>query len=74
MSAPDVSEQLVEKIPLVGNAPGSKVPEVVMGIADWKLRFQGGFLGQREPVIIPERHVRASDKVFDGPIISQRHR
>jgi hypothetical protein len=35
----------MEKIALVGNALGSEVPEVVMGIADGQLRLQGRFLG-----------------------------
>ena len=45
VAAVDVGGQLVEQIPLVGNALGAKVPEVVMGIADGQLRLQGRFLG-----------------------------
>ena len=48
--------QLVEQIPLVGNARRAKIPEVVMGIADRQLRLQRRFLGQRQPVIASERH------------------
>ena len=51
--------QLVEQIPLVGNARRAEIPKVVMGIADRQLRLQHGFLGQRQPVIASERHETA---------------
>jgi hypothetical protein len=40
-----VSGQFMKKIPLVGDALGSKVPEVVVRIADRDFRLQGRFLG-----------------------------
>jgi hypothetical protein len=45
VTAVNISGQLVEKIPLVGNARSPKVPEVVMGIADGNIRLQGRFRG-----------------------------
>ena len=56
VTAVDVGGQLVEQIPLVGDARGAKVPEMVMGIADGHLRLQRRFRGQREPVIASEWH------------------
>jgi hypothetical protein len=41
----DVGGQFVEQIPLVGDALGAAIPEVVMGIADGQLRLQGRLLG-----------------------------
>src|SRR5205823_4321443 len=52
--------QLMEQIPLVGNARRAKIPKVVMGIADWEFRLKRWFLGQRQPVIAPERHKKAT--------------
>ena len=66
MTAVDVGGQLVKQVSLVGNAHGPKVPEVVMGVADGKVGFQGGLLGQSEPVISSERHDNASIVVFFG--------
>jgi hypothetical protein len=40
-----VGGQFVKQVPLVWNALGSTVPEVVMRIADGKLRLQSRFLG-----------------------------
>jgi hypothetical protein len=39
MSAVNIGGQLVEQIPLIGDALAAKVPEVVMGIADGDLRL-----------------------------------
>jgi hypothetical protein len=47
VAAAHVIGQLVEQIPLVGNARRAKIPKVVMRIADGQLRLQGWFLGQR---------------------------
>ena len=41
----DIGGQLVEEIPLVGEACRPEVPEVVMGVANGDLWLQGGFLG-----------------------------
>ena len=59
VAAAHVVGQLVEQIPLVGDARRAKIPEVVMGIADRQLRLQRRFLRQREPVIASERHETA---------------
>ena len=48
MTAVNVSGQLVEKITLVGETRGSKVPEMVMGIADGQLGLEGFFLGKSD--------------------------
>jgi len=39
MAALDVGDQLVQQIPLIGEALRAKIPEVVMGIADGQLRL-----------------------------------
>ena len=39
MTAVDVRSQLEEKVSLVRNALGTKVPEVVVWITDWEVRF-----------------------------------
>ena len=44
MSAINVSNQFVKKISLVRDALRSKVPEMMMRVADWNLRLQWGFL------------------------------
>jgi hypothetical protein len=44
VTAVNISRQFMKKIPLVGDALGPKVPEVVVGVADGKLRLQGRFL------------------------------
>ena len=56
VTAVNVGDQFVEQIPLVGDALGSKVPEVMMGVADRNLRLQCWFLGQGQPVISSVRH------------------
>ena len=45
MAAIDVSIQLVNEVPLVGNALEAKIPKMMMGIADGEFRLQGEFLG-----------------------------
>ena len=52
----NVGDQFVKQIPLVGDALGSKVPEVMMRVADWNLRLQCWFPGQGQPVISSVRH------------------
>jgi hypothetical protein len=44
VAAVNVGNQFVKQIPLVGDAGGTKIPEVMMGIADSDLRLQDGFL------------------------------
>ena len=46
MAAVDVGGQLLHQVALIGNADGSKVPEMVVGIANRKLGLQGGLYGQ----------------------------
>jgi hypothetical protein len=41
----NIGDQLMNKITLVGDALGSKIPEVMMGIADGDFRLQDRFLG-----------------------------
>jgi len=43
VAAVDVGVQLMEEIPLVGDASGAVVPEMVVRVADGEFRFQGGF-------------------------------
>jgi len=64
----NISEQLMKQIPLVGDALGSQVPEVVMGVTDRKLRLQGRFLGQTQPVVTSEGHNGTSIAVFGDPM------
>jgi hypothetical protein len=45
VAAIDVGVQLMNEISLIWNALGSKIPEMMMRIADGELRLQGGFLG-----------------------------
>jgi hypothetical protein len=45
VAAVDVRRQFMEQIPLVGNAFGTEVSEVVMRVADGKFGFQGRSLG-----------------------------
>src|SRR5262249_14159357 len=56
VAAVHVGDQLVQQIPLVGDALRSQVPEVMMGIADGNLRLQGRFLGEGQPVIASVWH------------------
>jgi hypothetical protein len=56
VAAAHIIGQLVQQIPLVGNARRAKIPKMVMGIADGQLWLQRRFLGQRQPVIASERH------------------
>jgi hypothetical protein len=51
--------QLVQQVPLVGNARRAKIPKMVMRITDGQLRLQRRFLGQRQPVIASVRHETA---------------
>jgi hypothetical protein len=44
MTAIDVSGQFVQKIALIGDAYLSKVPKVVMGVANGEVWFQSRFL------------------------------
>jgi hypothetical protein len=45
VAAAHIIGQLVQQIPLVGNARRAKIPKMVMGIADGQLWFQGWFRG-----------------------------
>ena len=45
MSAVNIGGQFVQQIPLVGHSLGPQVPEMMMRIADGKLRFEGSFRG-----------------------------
>jgi hypothetical protein len=56
VAAVDVIGQFVKQVSLVRNTRGTKVPEMVVGIADGQLRLQRWLRGQGEPVIAPERH------------------
>jgi hypothetical protein len=56
MAAGDVGDQLVQEIPLVGEALRAQVPEVMMRIADGQLGLQSRFLGQGQPVITSVWH------------------
>jgi hypothetical protein len=47
VAAVHIGGQLVQQIPLIGDALRAKVPEVMVGIADGHLRLQGRFLGER---------------------------
>jgi hypothetical protein len=58
--AVNVIGQLVQKVPLVGDALRAEVPEVMMGVADRNLRFQGRFLSQSQPIVTSEGHFVAS--------------
>jgi hypothetical protein len=45
VAAIDIGHQFVKQVALIGDARGTKVPEVMMGIADRDLRLQDGLLG-----------------------------
>ena len=70
MSAVDVVGQLVDQIPLIWYSGVAEVPEMMVGVANGELGFQGGFLGQGVPVISSEWHDRASKSEFGGPILT----
>jgi hypothetical protein len=56
VTAGDVGDQLVEQIALIGDALRTKVPEVVMGVADRELRLQRQFLSKSQSVIASVWH------------------
>ena len=60
VAAVHVVGQLIQQITLIWYPSRAKVPEVVMRIADRKVRFQRLLLRQRKPVISSKRHSRAS--------------
>src|SRR5262249_43309731 len=66
MAALDVSDQLVEEIPLVGDTIGTKIPEMMMGITDGQLWLQGRFLGESQPVIASVWHKGTSVAHYYG--------
>jgi hypothetical protein len=68
MAAVHVGGQLMKKIALVRNALGSKIPEVVMRIADRYLGLQRRLLGQRQPIISSVGHC-GSSVCFDSPLL-----
>ena len=61
VAAVHVVGQFLQQVFLEGDSLQAVVPEVVMGVADWNLRFQGLFLGQCQPVIASEWHDVASN-------------
>jgi hypothetical protein len=60
VAAADISNELVQQIPLIGNASGAEIPEVVMRIANRKIRLQDRLLCQCQPVIASEWHGQSS--------------
>ncbi len=58
MAGTDIRHQLMQQIALIGNAGETKIPEVMMRIADRQLRFEDRLLRQSQPVISPIRHDR----------------
>ena len=60
MAAAQITHQLVEQVTLIWDAPKPSVSEVVVGTAEGKVRFKGGFFGQGQPVVVAKGHVRAS--------------
>ena len=56
----DIGDELVQQIALIGDALGTKIPEVMVRVADRQLRLQGRFLGQRQPVVSSIGHSGSS--------------
>ena len=60
MPGVQISHELVNEVPLVGDTCGPLIPKMVVRVAQWDGRLQGSFLGQSQPVIISKRHVNPS--------------
>jgi hypothetical protein len=60
VAALHIGDQLVQQIPLVGDALRTQIPEVMMGIADGQLGLQGRFLSEGQPVIAAVWHKSTS--------------
>ena len=63
MAAVQVAVKIAYLIVMVGNPVETTEVKVVMRIADGEIGFQGGLLGQCQPVVASERHDISSIKI-----------
>jgi hypothetical protein len=71
MTAVHVRRKLMHEISLMGNPGVAVVPEVVVRVANGKVRLQRRFLSQSKPVIASEWHIIASVAGICGAMIPQ---
>ena len=60
-----VGHQLVQQVPLIGDADHPPVPEVMMRVAEGNLRLDGVLLSKGQPIVISKRH-SVNSQVRDG--------
>ena len=61
-----IGHQLVQQVPLIGDADHAPVPEVVMRVAEGNLRLDRVFLRKGQPIVISKWHCVTS-QVRDAP-------